>query len=145
MNGRRTRKDVSTMSPIPAISAHRCSTVLVIRSTVDRPDATRHNGRSHGGPGLIRPGGSGAVRIAPPAVGLDCRKFEILLLKHILAIPDSPGIAFALLPVQEDKGDDQHDGSYALESPDLAPEPRRLRGVRRVLRARRPDLPVLRQ
>src|SRR6267378_2243573 len=56
-----------------------------------------------------------------------------------------PGIAFALLPVQEGKGDDQHDGSYALTGSDLAPWPRRLRGMRRVLRAGRPDLPVLRQ
>ncbi|PYM91101.1 MAG: organic solvent tolerance ABC transporter substrate-binding protein [Candidatus Rokuibacteriota bacterium] len=41
------------------------------------------------------------------------------------------------------QGNDQHNGSYALESSDLAAKPRRLRGVRGVLRAGRTDLPLL--
>src|SRR6266850_8233231 len=40
--GRRTMKDVSTMSATPAICAHRCSRIPFIRSTLDRPDAARY-------------------------------------------------------------------------------------------------------
>src|SRR3989442_6966495 len=63
----------------------------------------------------------------------------------MLAIHLRLGIAFALVRVQEVKGHDQYDGSNALASSDLAPWPRRLRGVRGVLRSGRSDLPVLRQ
>src|SRR5437867_9759631 len=41
------------------------------------------------------------------------------------------------------QGNDQHNGSYALESSDLAAKPRRLRGLRGVLRAGRPDLSLV--
>src|SRR5213594_2763445 len=143
-NGRSTTSDANTINAAPAIFTQRPSGVPVISGECRPARFSAPLEHRLGGPGFIRPGQDAAVRTAPSATAPSPVEAKISIPMNVYEWTTA-WYRPCLSTHAEVKGHDQHDASNALASPDAAAEPRRLRGVRGVFRAGRPDLPVLRQ